>query len=206
MLSGAGPTQAAADTGAFELGPVQPGRYTLEARTADGRGGTVEVEVSSAGAEGVVIDLSQRAILVGRVEDFNGKLIDDVSVRARKRRTDGNSLSVVVNGQELTALSSPTSTEGRFEIAGLAAGAWTIEVVDARGDLLATDSGQPLELALGLAELQFLDQLARRMVADGKGHVGAEQDAPRARLRREELQRLAIEHDGVEVQREAAPP
>jgi hypothetical protein len=148
MLSGAGPTQAAADTGAFEIGPVQPGRYTLEARTADGRGGTVEVDVSSEGAEGVVIDLAQRAILAGRVEDFNGKLLDDVSVRARKRRTDGASLSVVVNGQELTALSSPTSTDGRFEIAGLAAGGWTIEVVDAQGDLLPTDSGQPLEIEL----------------------------------------------------------
>lgn len=148
MLSGAGPTQAAADTGAFEIGPVQPGRYTLEARTADGRGGTVEVEVSSDGAEGVVIDLSQRAILAGRVEDFTGKLLDDVTVRARKRRTDGGSLSLVVNGQELTALSSPTSTEGRFEIAGLAGGTWTIEVVDAQGDLLANESGQPLELEL----------------------------------------------------------
>jgi hypothetical protein len=181
MLSGAGPTQAAADTGAFEIGPVQPGRYTLEARTADGRGGTVEVEVSSAGAEGVVIDLSQRAILVGRVEDFNGKLLDDVSVRARKRRTGGNSLSVVVNGQELTAVSSPTSTEGRFELAGLAAGAWTIEVVDARGDLLATDSGQPLELALADAERKDIvvrveprDGTISGVVRDAEGQVVAD--------------------------------
>jgi hypothetical protein len=148
MLASAGPTQAAADTGAFEIGPVQPGRYTLEARTADGRGGTVEVEVGSDGAEGVVINLAQRAILAGRVEDFNGKLLDDVSVRARKRKTDGGSMSVVVNGQELTALSSPTSTDGRFEIAGLAAGGWTIEVVDAQGDLLPIESGQPFELEL----------------------------------------------------------
>jgi hypothetical protein len=148
MLSGTGPTQAAADTGAFEIGPVQPGRYTIEARTADGRGGTVEVDVGADGAEGVVIDLAQRAILAGRVEDFNGKLLDDVSVRARKRRSDGGSMSVVVNGQELTASSSPTSTDGRFEIAGLAAGVWTIEVVDAQGDLLPLESGQPFELEL----------------------------------------------------------
>src|SRR5690606_4506212 len=74
MLPGTGPARAAADTGAFEIGPVQPGRYTIEARTADGRGGSVEVDVGSEGAEGVVIDLAQRAILAGRVEDFNGKL------------------------------------------------------------------------------------------------------------------------------------
>jgi hypothetical protein len=165
MLSGAGPTQAAADTGAFEIGPVQPGRYTLEARTADGRGGTVDVEVGADGPQDIVIALEQRAILSGRVQDFNGKLLDDVSVRARKRRTDGGSVSVVVNGQELTALSSPTSTDGRFEIAGLAAGTWTIEVVDAQGDLLPMDSGQQLELAL--AEGQNQDIVLRVEPRDG---------------------------------------
>lgn len=180
MLSGAGPTQAAADTGAFEIGPVQPGRYTLEARTADGRGGTVEVEVGADGAQDVVIALAQRAILAGRVEDFTGKLLDDVSVRARKQRA-GGSLSVVVNGQELTAQSSPTSTEGRFEIAGLGAGTWTIEVVDARGDLLALEGGQPLELALAdgdkkdiVLRVEPRDGTISGVVRDAEGQVVAD--------------------------------
>lgn len=155
MLSGLGSAQSIAETGVFEIGPVEPGHYTLEARAIDGRGGTVEVEVGPDGAEDVVISLEQRAILAGRVEDFTGKLLDDVSVRARKRNP-GRSLSVVLNGQELTALSSPTSTEGRFEIAGLAAGDWTIDVVDAQGDPLALDVGPRLELELAAAEQREL--------------------------------------------------
>jgi hypothetical protein len=181
MLSGAGPTQAAADTGVFEIGPVQPGRYTLEARTADGRGGTVEVEVGADGAEGVVINLAQRAILAGRVEDFTGKLLDDVTVRARKLEGDGGSLSVVVNGQELTALSSPTSTDGRFEIAGLAAGTWTIEVVDAQGELLPLESGQQLELVLAdgdnediILRVEPRDGTISGVVRDAEGQVVAD--------------------------------
>ena len=180
VLSGATATQAATDTGGFELGPVQPGLYTLEARTADGRGGSVDVEVGSDGAEGVVINLTQKAILAGTVQDFTGKLLDDVTVRARKRR-DGSSLSVVVNGQELTALSSPTSTDGRFEIAGLAAGAWTIEVVDAQGDLLAMSAGKQLELKLEDGEREELalsveprDGSIRGIVRDAEGHPVAD--------------------------------
>ncbi len=175
VMSAPAATQAAADTGAFELGPVMPGRYTLEARSADGRGASIDVEVGSDGAEGVVINLTQKAILAGTVQDFNGKPLDDVSVRARKRR-EGSSLSVVVNGRELTALSSPTSTEGRFEIAGLAAGSWTIEVVDAQGDLLPMDVGQKLELALADGEKRDIvlrveprDGTIRGIVRDADG-------------------------------------
>ncbi|PRQ06700.1 MSCRAMM family protein [Enhygromyxa salina] len=155
MLAAAGSTHAAADTGAFELGPVEPGHYTLDARTPDGRGGSVEVEVGPDGARDVVIALTQRAILSGHVEDYAGKLVSDVSVRARKRQ-GASSLSVNVNGRELTAASSPTSTEGRFEIAGLAAGAWSIEVVDARGDLLPMQTGDRLELELADAQTKEL--------------------------------------------------
>lgn len=180
MLSGGTSTQAATDSGVFELGPVQPGRYTLEARTADGRGGSVDVEVGADGAEGVVINLTQEAVVSGSVQDESGKLLDDVNVRARKRR-DGTSLSVVVNGQELTALSSPTSTDGRFEIAGLAAGNWTIEVVDAQGDLLAMDVGQNLELSLADGEKRDIvlrveprDGTIRGIVRDADGEPVAD--------------------------------
>jgi protocatechuate 3,4-dioxygenase beta subunit len=155
MLGAAHSTQTAAETGTFELTPIQPGRYTLDARTADGRGGSVEVEVGPEGAEGVVIELEQRAIVSGRVEDFDGRAIDDVSVRARKRET-GRSLSVVINGRELTALSSPTSTEGRFELAGLSAGAWELEVVDGQSHPLTMDVGPRLELELGEGETKEL--------------------------------------------------
>jgi len=154
-LSLAESTHASAETGAFELGPLEPGHYTLQARTADGRGGKLEVDVGEDGLDGVVIELEQRASLVGHVEDFSGKLIDDVSVRARKRRPS-RSISVVVNGRELTAQSAPTTTEGQFELAGLEGGAWFVEVVDGQGQPLALDSGDRLELDLREGETREL--------------------------------------------------
>src|SRR5690606_33454904 len=70
-LSGASPTGSDGQTGEFEIGPVEPGRHTLEARAADGRGGTLEIEVGADGADGVVITLEPRAVLAGVVQDWN---------------------------------------------------------------------------------------------------------------------------------------
>jgi protocatechuate 3,4-dioxygenase beta subunit len=179
-LSSMGPATSDGSTGDFELGPVEPGRYTLDARAADGRGGTVEVEVGANGAEGVIIALEDRAVLAGTVQDWNGKAVGDVSVRARKQSPGHGSLSVVVNGRELTAASSPTSTDGRFEIAGLAAGTWVVEVVDAQGDLLGTgeqslvvalEHGRREELAI---RVEPRDGTITGTVRDAEGHAVAD--------------------------------
>lgn len=155
LATGGTATSSDAETGAFELSPVHPGTYTLEARTADGRGGSVEVEVGASGADEVVIELEQRAVLAGLVRDAEGRPVADATVRVRKAQTDSNSsLSVVVNGRELTAIASPTSEDGRYSLAGLADGIWRVEVVDERGDPLAWADGsrRALEVELGAGE------------------------------------------------------
>ena len=155
MLAGAQQTQTESESGAFEIGPIKPGHYTLQARTADGRGGTVELDVGAQGADEVVIALEPRAVLVGRVEDTTGKVVNDVLVQARKR-SKGPSLSVIVNGRELTALNSMTSLEGKFEVAGLEAGVWDLEVLDAQGTPLAMEGGKRLSLELRKGETREL--------------------------------------------------
>ncbi|MFV8755540.1 MSCRAMM family protein [Nannocystaceae bacterium ST9] len=141
-------------TGEFELSPIQPGSYTLVAKAADGRGGRLEVEVGPSGAQDVVIRLEPRAKLAGIVRDGRGKPVAGASVIARKLADDDSSLRVVVDGRELTASQAPTSDEGRYELLGLDAGKWRIEVIDAQGDALAWADGtrKPLELELRAAE------------------------------------------------------
>lgn len=174
-----GPVLSQSETGEFELGPVDPGQYTLEARAADGRGGTVDVEVGADGADGVIISLQPRAVLAGLVQDTNGKPVGDVSVRARKQSPAHGSVSVVVNGRELTAASSPTSIEGHFEIAGLAAGTWIVEVVDAQGDKLGTNGSISVALEHGRREelvirIEPRDGTIRGTVRDAEGQPVAD--------------------------------
>ncbi|EDM80015.1 hypothetical protein PPSIR1_20349 [Plesiocystis pacifica SIR-1] len=156
QFAGGVSTMSDAETGVFELSPVLPGSYTLVARAADGRGGTVEVEVPQGGAglDEVIIPLERRATVAGTIRDAKGATVSRASVRVRREAKGNSSLSVVVNGQELTAISSPTSTEGRYAITGLDAGSWLVEVVDDDGAPIpwADGSTAPLELSLAQAE------------------------------------------------------
>jgi protocatechuate 3,4-dioxygenase beta subunit len=144
------------EQGSFELSPVQPGIYTLVAKAADGRGGSVEVEVGATGADDVVIRLEPRAKLAGTVRDSQGKPVAGASVLARKQQPSNANMRVVVNGRELTASHAPTSDEGLYELLGLDAGTWTLEVIDAQGDPLAWADGsrKPLSVELRAAEVR----------------------------------------------------
>ncbi len=166
--------------GSFELGPVRPGTFTLEARASDGRGGQVEVVVGSQGADDVVIVLEPRAKLAGIVRDATGKLVGDATVVARKVGDNPNAkVSVVVDGRELTASSAPTSDEGRYALLGLAPGRWTVEVIDAQADPLAWADGTrgAIEVELSEAEqredfdlrVESRDGTIEGVVRDGEG-------------------------------------
>lgn len=147
------------DEGRFELAPVVPGTYTLVARAADGRAGTLAVAVGPSGADEVVIRLEPRARIAGVLRDVQGKPVAGATVVARKTRGDRAKVQVIVDGRELTASTAPTSDEGRYELLGLDAGEWTIEVRDAQGDPLAWAEGarEPLALRLLAAEQRELD-------------------------------------------------
>lgn len=145
------------EQGSFELSPVQPGSYTLVAKAADGRGGSIEVEVGATGTDDVVIRLEPRAKLAGTLRDSQGKPVAGASVIARKQATNTASLRVVVDGRELTAAQAPTSDEGHYELLGLDAGTWTIEVIDAQGDALAWADGSRQRLSVELRAAEVRD-------------------------------------------------
>ncbi len=182
MLSaGADGASTNPDTGSFELSPIPPGTYTLEARAADGRGGTVEVVVGPEGADGVVITLEQRATLAGTVRDGAGNPVGDVSVSVRQPAGPSAGLSVIVNGRELTAISSPSDAEGRYEIPGLSAGRWELGVVDDSGAALAWADGGRGPLSLTLADGERREPLDLRVeTRDGeiRGVVTDAEGAP----------------------------
>lgn len=148
-----------AQSGRFELGPVGPGTYGLVARASDGRGGTLEVEVATRDVEDVVLRLDARAKLAGVVHDALGQPVAGASVLARRVRDDRAKVQVIVDGRELTANAAPTSDTGHYELLGLDAGSWAIEVRDAHGDPLAWAEGgaQELVVTLGEAEQRTLD-------------------------------------------------
>ena len=154
MMSSSASATSEPDQGSFVLAPLAPGSYTLVAKAADGRGGSVEVEVGPSGADDIVIVLEPRAKLSGVVRDSQGKPVAGASVIARKREPSNASVRVVVDGRELTASQAPTSDEGRYELLGLDAGGWTIEVVDAQGDALAWADGSRKALELELREAE----------------------------------------------------
>lgn len=170
MMMRAMTAEASSDpaTGRFELGPVGPGHYTLVATASDGRGGKLEVEVAASDVEDVVIHLDARAKVSGLVRDAQGQPVAGASVLARRVRDDRAKVQVIVDGRELTANAAPTSDTGQYELLGLESGAWTLEVRDAHGDVLAWAEGgqQPLALTLGEAEQRTLD--LRVEASDGR--------------------------------------
>jgi protocatechuate 3,4-dioxygenase beta subunit len=128
MMLGAGGSTQATPEGEFELAPVMPGTITLVAEADDGRAGKVEVEVTESGASEVVIRLEERASYAGRVVDARGKPVSDATVSLAKRQPKSRKVTLIVNGNNLGASSSPTSENGEFEIRGLEAGDYEISV------------------------------------------------------------------------------
>jgi hypothetical protein len=115
-----------AEDGVFVLDDVPAGRWTVEA-SAPGyqKGSASGVAVEEGGtAEGVEVRLSKGGVVSGRVlESRTGRPILDATVRAEL--SGGGPGNVIRMGGE-TENEAATDAEGRYEIAGLAPGTWTL--------------------------------------------------------------------------------
>ncbi len=121
--------------GAFTLRALPAGDFEVIAMAKDGRSGMVPVVLSSGDVSGLVIPLSPRASVAGRVVDTNGNPVPGVSVfehrvdlpiAARFRRTGINR-------------GATTASDGSFKIVGLDAGVWTLSVNEPTGGASSAD-------------------------------------------------------------------
>ncbi len=117
-----------AEEGSFVLEDVPAGRWTVEAFAPGYQAGSASaVSVSeSEAAEGVEVRLSKGGAISGRVlEARTGRPILDATVRAELSGGEPRMGMMRIEG-EGDDNEAATDAEGRYEIAGLAPGTWTV--------------------------------------------------------------------------------
>jgi protocatechuate 3,4-dioxygenase beta subunit len=117
-----------AEDGTFVLEDVPAGRWTLEAFAPGFQPGTAAGVAVGEGelVEGIEVRLSRGAVLSGRVLDARtGRPILDASVRAEQSGGEARR-GMIRMGGEPGDNEAMTDGDGRYEIAGLAPGTWTV--------------------------------------------------------------------------------
>jgi hypothetical protein len=117
-------------TGVFTLRNAPPGKFKLAAQTKDGRKGNISITVASVDQSGLVIPITPRASIAGRVVDTNGKPVAGVEVIADdqdEKKKSAMSFSFDGRGSEATG------ADGTFKIVGLDAGTYEVRT-RTRGD------------------------------------------------------------------------
>jgi len=110
-------------SGAFTLKNVPPGKFKIDAQTKDGRTGKLAVTVAKVDQSGLVVQITQRASIAGRVIDTNGKPVADIEVAAHPDEEKKPTFSVT-----RMRMTASTAADGTFKIVGLDAGKYEVRV------------------------------------------------------------------------------
>ncbi len=116
-----------AEDGSFVLEDVAAGRWTVEAFAPGYQAGSASAVAVGEGeaTEGVEVRLSKGGVITGKVlESRGGRPILDATVRAEL--SGGGPRTMIRMGGEGGDNETATDAEGRYEIAGLAPGTWTV--------------------------------------------------------------------------------
>jgi protocatechuate 3,4-dioxygenase beta subunit len=117
-----------AEDGSFVLEDVAAGRWTVEAFAPGYQAGSASAVAVGEGeaAEGVEVRLSRGGVIAGKVlESRGGRPILDATVRAELSGGEPR-MGMIRMGGEGGENETATDAEGRYEIAGLAPGTWTV--------------------------------------------------------------------------------
>jgi len=155
--SGRGPYQAQpfhSEDGSFVLDDVPAGRWTVEVRADGYQAGSLSgITVEEGGVvEGVDVRLSRGSVLTGQVlESRTGRPVLDATVQAELSGGGARGPRFGPGAQDFTATSD---AEGRFEIAGLAPGTWSVtashpDFSEATASVEVSDSPASVDLQLG---------------------------------------------------------
>jgi protocatechuate 3,4-dioxygenase beta subunit len=122
--------------GNFELKAVTPGNITLAAVTEDGSKGSIPVEVRYDDVDGLLIELTPRPHVAGRVVDADGAPVSDARVQIQPKEgrnaflSFGSFADMMGMGQ-----GRPTGEDGSFIVTGLEPGPHSVTVSDELGQL-----------------------------------------------------------------------
>ena len=117
-----------AEDGSFVLEDVAAGRWTVEAFAPGYQAGSASAVAVGEGeaTEGVEVRLSKGGVITGKVlESRGGRPILDATVRA-EQSGGGPRMAMIRMGGEGGDNEAATDADGRYEIAGLAPGTWTV--------------------------------------------------------------------------------
>lgn len=142
MLTLLAPRQTPAE-GTFELSPVDARTYLVVARCPGGAEGSKQL-TAGPGTNSVVIEVKQGASIAGKVVDGAGKPVSGVTVSANL--LGDTERTTIVNGMITSGEQTLANAQGMFELRGLAAGEYRLDVLD-RGKPLPTKSQQALKVA-----------------------------------------------------------
>jgi protocatechuate 3,4-dioxygenase beta subunit len=134
------PTAQAGADGTFVLGTVAPGSYVATARCPSGDEGN-ETVAAKVGMADITIAVKPGGSIAGRAVDAKGKPIAGASINA-----GAASRTEVVNGMITSGSSALTGADGTFELLGLGAGTYRLNVLD-RGRPLPMKSAATVGLA-----------------------------------------------------------
>ena len=109
-------------SGAFKLEHVPSGKFTLAARTTSGPAGTLDVVVTGADQNGLVVKLEPRGAISGTVIDTDNNPVAGIRVSARPG--DGEKPKFSMSSFEGTTTTS--GPDGTFSLVGLDAGSYKL--------------------------------------------------------------------------------
>jgi protocatechuate 3,4-dioxygenase beta subunit len=145
-------TATADADGNFDLGPVVPGTFTLQASDADGNRGELDVTVGASGLSGVTIVMAPRASVSGRVLDEVGAPQAGVRVEIRPDQPGAGPQMNLDFGNPFGS-GTPTGEDGSFTVRGLDPGPHTVVVKSDKGRVLAW--ARPVDAAHPTAPLEI---------------------------------------------------
>jgi protocatechuate 3,4-dioxygenase beta subunit len=132
--------------GDFGFSPVSPGPFTMAARCPGGDRGELAGQAAAAMTE-LVVSVASGASIAGRVVDGEGKPVGGVTVAASPRGE--TETTTVVNGMVTSRFHAVTGDAGAFDLVGLAAGTYRLDVLDRGRPMKQKAGAEPVKLAAG---------------------------------------------------------
>jgi protocatechuate 3,4-dioxygenase beta subunit len=146
--------------GNFDLGPINPGTFTLVATNSNGDKGELEITVGDGGVENVVLQMEPRASISGVVLDEGGVPQSGMRVEIKPVAKAG-AANVNMDFGNPFGTGTPTGEDGSFTVRGLEPGPHTVLVKSAKGRALAWAAPEDSDAPMAPMEIEVEDREQR---------------------------------------------